>query len=321
MIGTRLVVIGGAGLIGGAVARALCADPGVEVVIVDRLGAETARKWRHLPTGLHDLIAPERLDAWLASEWRSVAGVHYFAEDNSAADDADRAFAAAYHGARAAWGWCLAKQRPFTYASSAQVYGAVPAVASADPDVIASYQPQTAFGRAKQLFDLACARDSARGAAPPRWTGLRLFTAYGEAETHKGPFRSLPHRAAATAAEGASAVLWRSMDPRTPDGGEARDYVHADDVGAAAAFLSLQDKGLGLIEVGAGQLYEALDVARWAYAALNRQLQVTFADPPPFASPPPARAADLSALRAAGFEGAMRPAREGVAALARALAA
>lgn len=321
MIGTKLLVVGGAGLIGGAVARALAADPGTEVVVVDRLGLESAQKWRALPDRLHDLIAPEDLDRWLAAHWRSVAGYHYFAEDNVAARDADAAFASAYHGARAAWTWCAAKQRPFVFASSAQVYGSDKAGVSADPAVIASYHPLTAFGRAKQLFDLACARDSARGEAPPHWIGLRLFTAYGVGEAHKAAYRSVPFRAAVAAAEGAPAELWRSTDPRRADGTEARDYVHADDVGAAAAFLALRDQGGGFVEIGSGETAETLDVARWAFAALNRQLHVTFTDPPAVSPPAQARPADLSALYAAGYDRAMRPARDGVAALARAIAA
>lgn len=311
--GHRIVVVGGAGLVGSAVARALAdTDHGLDVVVCDRLGAAQDGKWRTLPSRLDDLWQPGELLARLEASWRSVAAVVVMA-DAGEGPDADALFASLFHLRRRLYDFASARQRPLAWASSLQVYGAGPARPGADGAELAALQPLTAFGRACLAFDLFAARNRASADAPPVLAGLRLASVYGAHEQHKGSAASLPVRALAAVRAGEPVALWRSTDPAVVDGGHARDWIHADDAGALAASLVRSGAG-GFFDIGSGTAVSAHEVVRAAARAAGREGRMVFTEPPPEAAllvPP----ADLSALRAAGVEPLARSLDDGLAAL------
>ena len=314
--GHRIVVVGGAGLVGSAVARALAdTDHGLDVVVCDRLGAARDGKWRALPARLDDLWQPEDLAARLEATWRSVAAVVVMA-DAGEGPDADALFAGLFHLRRRLYDFASARQRPLVWASSLQVYGAGPAAPDADVAALAALKPLSAFGRACQAFDLFAARNRTTADAPPVLAGLRLASVYGAHEQHKGAGASLPVRALAAVRAGEPVALWRSTDPAVVDGGHARDWVHADDAGAMAAAV-IRAGVSGFFDIGSGVAVSAHEVVRSAARAAGREGRMVFTEPPPEAAlivPP----ADLAALRAAGIEPQLRSLDEGLAALSAA---
>jgi nucleoside-diphosphate-sugar epimerase len=244
--GRKFVIVGGAGLVGSAVAHAVLGDHGADVVICDRLGSVNDRKWANLPPSLDDLWTPDSLLSNLDKNWREIAGVVVLADDGHLQQDCDAMFEAAYHLPRRIWDFCVAKQRPMAWASSAHIYGAGPSHLSTKAEEIVTLKPSTAFGHAKLAFDMFAARQGTGPDTPPVWTGLRLSSVYGPSEIHKGVQASLPVRAMAAARAGTTLDLWN--DSATGN----RDWVHADDAGAAIAAL-IAGQHAGFFDVGTGQ--------------------------------------------------------------------
>ena len=86
------------------------------------------------------------------------------------------------------------------------------------------------YGWSKHLFDRMVARWVDEGAAtPPQWVGLKFFNVYGPNEYHKGQMQSLVSKTFRTAAAGDPVTLFRSHDPKYPDGGQMRDFVYVQD--------------------------------------------------------------------------------------------
>lgn len=311
-IGRRFVIVGGAGLLGSALARALAGDGGADVVVCDTLGPEAARKWAGLPARLDDLWQPQDLMTHLDRDWRHIAGVAVLADSGAMSGDAGAMFDTAFHLPRAVWRFAAAKQKPVLWGSSLQVHGRGPGGQAATPDAIAALQPETAFGHAKRAFDLFAARHRSSPDDPPVAIGARLGSVYAADEPHKGPAASLPARALRAARAGAPVPLWRSVSPDMADGGHSRDWVHADDAGAMLAGLMLKEAD-GFFDVGIGTLATGHDVARAAGQVALRQVAVGYVEPPEgawLAGP----AADLSALAAAGIAPRTRSLVEGLAA-------
>jgi ADP-L-glycero-D-manno-heptose 6-epimerase len=292
------VIVGGAGLVGSAVARALAEDGSARVVVCDALGSVASGKWANLPERMDDLWAPGDLAANLDKAWRDIACVVSMADAGHAEADADALYDTAWRLPRRLWDFAVARQRPIAWASTTQVHG--PTLG--------------AFAAAKAAFDRHAARRGDGPDAPPVALGLRLAAIYGRGEAHKGALASLPARALALARAGAPVPLWRSTDPAILDGGHARDWTHADDAGAAIAAL-VGNATAGFHDIGTGALSTATDVVRAASRVAKAQARVIHVAPPPGADAGPCPAADLSSLRAAGVTTVFRDLDAGLAAL------
>lgn len=314
-IGHRIVVVGGAGLVGSAVARVLADDRGLDVVVCDTLGPGGALKWQGLPRRLDDLWRPADLMGRLEADWRAIDAVVVMADSlQPQPGDADSLFATAFHLPRQLFGFASARQKPLVWASTSHVYGSGPPVLARDPAALAALEPRTAFGRAHLAFDRFAARHWDGPDKPPVLAGLRLSSVYGRGEAHKGSGASLPVRALARVRAGLPVPIWRSTDPSMPDGGHARDWIHADDAGRMAADVVVGNHA-GFFDIGTGSLTTARDVVRTAARVAGRQGQAQMVEPPADAAVQALPPADLSALAAAGIDTAARTLDQGLAGL------
>src|SRR5580658_7387031 len=116
-----IMVTGGAGFIGSNLHAALV-DGGSETVVVDRLRSDG--KWRNLakPPPAR-LLPPEQLDAFLATHPPLEMLFHLGAISDTTATDGDAAWAVNVALPQKLWHWCVAREVPFVYASSAATYG------------------------------------------------------------------------------------------------------------------------------------------------------------------------------------------------------
>lgn len=149
---------------------------------------------------------------------------------------------------------------PFTYASSASVYGQ----RSSDFIESAQYEdPQTPYAISKWMFDEYVRRaadlrlDGTRGGrarttAPV--VGLRYFNVYGPGEELKGNMASFPYKCLIKLARGEKVELYE--DPDAKEAPPARDFVHIDDVVMATIFFSIWTNAntpSGIYNVGTGK--------------------------------------------------------------------
>ena len=300
-----VLVTGAAGFIGSHIVADL-ASAGMRIVAADLL--RSGGKWRHLKDApLHDLIRPDALFDWLDRHRGKVAAIiHMAAISTTTETDIDRYVASNVRLTLDLWRWCTAHRARFIYASSAATYGDGSAGFSDDesPAALAALHPLNPYGWSKHLVDRRLIDDVTRNRpTPPQWAGLKFFNVYGPNESHKGPMQSMVSKLAPVISAGEPVTLFRSHNPRYPDGGQLRDFVYVKDCVAVCRWLLENPAVNGLYNVGSGAARSFLDLVKAVAAQLGRQPEIRFIDTPEairkqyqyFTQ------ADVTKLRAAGF--------------------
>ncbi len=318
-----ILVTGGAGFIGSNIVAGLNEAGQGPVVVSDLL--RQGQKWQNLrKRQLADIVPPEELAAWLQGH-APRAVIHMGANSSTTASDGDEVIRRNFRFSLMLLDWCTARQVPFLYASSAATYG--DGARGYDDDASAAalreLRPLNLYGWSKHLFDQAvAARREAGEALPPLCCGLKFFNVYGANEQHKGPMRSVVHKVFETLSAGGVVELFRSHRADYADGEQLRDFVHVDDVVRVVLFLLARGEAPPLLNLGAGVARNWLDLVRAVGAAMGVAPAIRFID-----MPEAIRGkyqyhtlADLTRLRAAGWNAGMTGLEEGVAATVRVLA-
>lgn len=311
-----IVVTGGAGFIGSHIVNHL-AELGLRVVISDRFGSDD--KWRNIASAqVYDLVQPEMLFEWLEGQSFKIAAIVHMAAISSTTEaDIDRFVAHNIRLTLDLWEWCAANATRLIYASSAATYGDGSAGFSDDqtPAALAALRPLNAYGWSKHVVDRRVVDDVVRGRpSPPQWAGLKFFNVYGPNETHKGDMQSVICKVCPIIEAGGTVTLFKSHNPAYPDGGQLRDFVYVKDCLATLDWLLQNPKVKGLFNVGTGVARSFLDLVNAVAAAVGRSPKVRFVDTPVelrdkyqyFTQ------ADITKLRAAGFDQPFHSLEEGV---------
>lgn len=276
------LVTGGAGFIGSNIVLDLARE-GARVVVCDLM--RSGEKWRNLAAApLHDLIRPEALFDWLARHRdRLSAIVHMAAISSTTETDIDRIVAANIRLTLDLWEWCAAQRVRLLYASSAATYGDGTGGFADDesPAGLAKLAPLNAYGWSKHLVDRRIAADVAAGRpVPPQWAGLKFFNVYGVNEAHKGPMQSVASKILPTVEAGGTVTLFKSHDPRYPDGGQLRDFVYVEDCVAIVRWFIANPKANGLFNAGSGKARSFADLVAAVGAAVGRKVEIRYVDTP-----------------------------------------
>jgi len=313
-----IVVTGGAGFIGSNLVAALVQrDPGLDVVVADRLGHDD--KWRNLAKHpVAEFVEPERLMDFLTSNAGRITTVFHLGASSSTVErDVDFILRNNFVLSLALWRWCADNGVPFIYASSAATYGDGTQGFDDDPDpaALARLRPLNPYGWSKHLCDRRVIAMTGRGeAAPPPWAGLKFFNVYGPNEGHNGGQSSVVAQIHPKAARGEPAVLFRSHRDGVPDGGQSRDFIWVGDCVDVMLWLADTPRVSGLFNVGTGAARSFADLAAAVFTALGREPAIEFID-----TPMEIRAryqyfteASMERLRAAGYPGQFTSLEEGV---------
>jgi ADP-L-glycero-D-manno-heptose 6-epimerase len=215
------------------------------------------------------------------------------------------------------WAWCAKHQVPFVYASSAATYGDGSQGFRDDDssEYLGLLDPLNPYARSKHAFDRWAVTAAAAGReAPPRWYGLKLFNVYGPNEYHKGEMRSVVAKAYDQASRGNPVRLFRSHHPAYPDGGQKRDFVYVDDCVDVLTWLAAREPTSGLYNVGTGRAQTWLELVEALFDAIGTTPRIEWMDVPQalHARYQYFTQADVSKLRAAGYERPFRSVQEGV---------
>ena len=284
MSGSLILVTGGAGFIGSNIAARLAADPGVDVVVCDRLRTADSGKWRNLSKHpIADFIAPEAMFDWLGRHVDALtAVVHMGAISSTTEPDADAIIHNNFSLSRDLFRWCVTNRRRLIYASSAATYGDGSQGFDGLDDVasLAALRPLNAYGWSKCLFDLYAARAALRGHAPPQWVGLKFFNVYGPNEAHKGPMKSVAAQIWPQASRGERVRLFKSHREGYADGGQLRDFVYVRDVADIVAWLLQSEQVSGVFNLGSGQARSFRDMAEAVFRAAGQTPQIDYFDMP-----------------------------------------
>jgi ADP-L-glycero-D-manno-heptose 6-epimerase len=270
----RVVVTGGAGLIGSALIWHLNREGIDDIIVVDRLGSSA--KWRHLvPLRFADYLETDRFYARIAAEPHAFGRIstvfhlgacsatteldaHYLVENN---------YVLSQEIAR----WTLARNARFVYASSAATYGARERDLREDLDPHA-LRPLNMYGYSKHLFDLWAQREGILAHA----VGVKFFNVFGPNEDHKGEMRSVVAKAFESIAADGCVRLFKSYRPEYADGEQTRDFLYVKDAVAMTAYLARTPTANGLFNIGAGAARSWNDLARAVFAALERPARIEY---------------------------------------------
>jgi ADP-L-glycero-D-manno-heptose 6-epimerase len=314
-----VLVTGGAGFIGSNIVARLCEDPALDVVVCDRLRDAASGKWRNIAKHpIADFVAPEQLFDWLAGRGAEVELIiHMGAVSSTTEQDADKIVQSNFVLSRDLWDWCAQHGKRLIYASSAATYGDG-SLGFEGKDDLASLQalrPLNAYGWSKALFDLYAVREAHRGHAPAQWAGLKFFNVYGPNEDHKDGMKSVVAQIWPRVAAGEGVKLFKSHHPEYEDGGQLRDFVYVRDAVDVIAWLSGNPAVNGVFNLGSGHARSFRDLAVATFEAVNRAPDITYIDMPEVLRGKYQyyTQADMSRLRAAGYDAPMTTLEDGVA--------
>ncbi|MEX2239441.1 MAG: ADP-glyceromanno-heptose 6-epimerase [Burkholderiales bacterium] len=316
------VVTGAAGFIGSRLVAALNRKGISEILAVDNL--ENVDKVQNLVgCEIEDYLDKREFIARLEAgqfDGAVEAVLHQGACSDTMAADGRYVMENNYRYSRALLDWCQEEEVPLVYASSASVYGAG---AAGFREERACEAPLNVYGYSKFLFDQHVRRTLPARAA--QIVGLRYFNVYGPNEAHKGRMASVAYHAwQQLAAEGRVKLFVGSGG--FGDGEQRRDFIHVDDVVQVNLHFLEQRERSGIFNCGTGRAQTFNELA----AAVINAARGTRALAPELAAQklieyvpfPPRLAAryqsfteaDLTQLRAAGYDGEFMDVAQGVAA-------
>ncbi|MBF0307450.1 MAG: UDP-glucose 4-epimerase GalE [Alphaproteobacteria bacterium] len=306
--GPSVLVVGGAGYVGGQTCKALAAA-GLAPVVYDDLsnGHDWAVRWGPLEQG--DLRDEARLVA-VIERHRPVAVVHFAALIEAGISVGDPA---PFYDINIAGSLALLNAMRRTgldrlvFSSTAAVYGEPVQVPIPESHPLAPVNP---YGRTKLAVEWMLG-DFAR-AYGIGWVALRYFNAAGAdpdgeiGEAHDPETHLIPLALAAAAGRRPELAVFGSDYP-TPDGTCVRDYVHVADLAAAHVLaLAHLDRGgaSGAYNLGNGAGFSVAQVIEAAGRVVGRPVPFRLAPRRP--GDPPRLVGDSTRARA---ELGWRPAR------------
>lgn len=304
-----IIVTGGAGFIGSNIVQALNARGRTDILVVDDLTDGT--KFANIADAqLADYMDKaeflQRLEAGDDFGGAIEAVLHQGACSTTTEWDGRYMMENNFRYSKVLLHWCLERSIPFIYASSAATYGGG-TVFNEDPQY---ERPLNVYGYSKVLFDQYVRR--ILPTAQSQIAGFRYFNVYGPREQHKGSMASVAfHLNNQLLAEG-KVKLFEGCDGYG-DGEQRRDFVYVGDVVNVNLWFLDNSKVSGIFNVGTGRSQSFNDVAKGVLKAHDggELIYVPFPDKlkgryQSFTE------ADLSRLRAAGYEGEFLTVEQGV---------
>ena len=198
------------------------------------------------------------------------------------------------------WQYCVGKNVPLVYASSAATYGSGELGYDDDHAVVDQLKPLNPYGVSKNEFDKWVLRQEQQ---PPFWAGLKFFNVYGPSEYHKGRMASVIWHSFNQVKKTGEVKLFRSHRPDFKDGEQLRDFIYVNDVLKVCYWLMIHRPRSAIYNLGTGKARTFADLVKATFAAMDLQPNIRFIDMPEdirdkyqyFTE------ADMSKLRDAGY--------------------
>jgi len=304
------IITGGAGFIGSNLVRLLGDKTGDDIVVVDDLSDG------HKFVNIADLQVADYLDVdefatLLESDpgyMKNVQSVlHQGACSATTEWDGRYMMSNNFGYSKNLLHHCLANNIPYLYASCAAVYGGAKVFAEFPENEL----PLNVYGYSKLLFDQYVRRISLE--AGQQVVGLRYFNVYGSREQHKGSMASVAFHFNNQINDDGEVRLFEGTDGYA-DGEQRRDFVFVDDVCEINLwFLEHRDVS-GIFNAGTGKAQSFNDVADAvvAWHGKGKKTYIPFPDHLKGAYQSFTEA-DLTQLRAAGYDREFHDVASGVA--------
>lgn len=272
----RVIVTGGAGLIGSNLVRLLNERGISQILIVDHLG--TSSKWKNL----RELEYSDYLEkgeflrkVQKGKILKSYSHIlHLGACSSTTETDASYLIENNFEYTKILAEEALRRGTRFLYASSAATYGDG-AYGYDDQGPIQSLKPLNMYGYSKQMFDLYALKKGYLN----QITGVKYFNIFGFGEAHKGDMRSVVLKGYEQILSEGKLRLFKSYRDEYKDGEQKRDFLYAKDAAKISLHLLSKEK-FGLFNVGRGVAETWNDLARALFSALGKPENIEYVDMP-----------------------------------------
>ena len=272
-----IVVTGGAGFIGSAIAQELNMRGRMDLLIVD------------------DIDHPEKEKNIRSIKFRELRGKDSFLEKildrditpieviihmgaYSSTTETDEKFLTKnnYHYTRHLATYALEKNIRFIYASSAATYGNGETGYSDNESKLNTLKPLNLYGESKHKFDLWAESQDIFD----RVVGLKYFNIFGPNEYHKENMQSMVRKGFIQAMEKNKICLFKSYRKEYKDGGQERDFLYIKDaVRMTLFFLDNLSIG-GIFNIGAGRSRNWNDLAKSIFKAMGKDPKIEYISMP-----------------------------------------
>jgi ADP-L-glycero-D-manno-heptose 6-epimerase len=178
------------------------------------------------------------------------------------------------------WDYCMLKQIPLVYASSAATYGSGDSGYGDDHELPFRLEPLNAYGISKNEFDKWAILQQSH---PPFWAGLKFFNVYGPNEYHKGRMASVIWHAYNQIKNNGTVKLFKSHRPDFKDGEQLRDFIYVKDI-LKVCFWFMENfvkiPVSGLYNLGTGKARTFEDLVRATFSGAGEPVQIRYIDMP-----------------------------------------
>jgi ADP-L-glycero-D-manno-heptose 6-epimerase len=178
------------------------------------------------------------------------------------------------------WDYCMLKQIPLVYASSAATYGSGELGYNDDHELPFKLEPLNAYGKSKNEFDKWAIRQHSH---PPFWAGLKFFNVYGPNEYHKGRMASVIWHSYNQIKNNGTVKLFKSHRPDFKDGKQLRDFIYVKDILKVCYWLmeNFEKKpGNGLYNLGTGKARTFESLVQATFAGAGQPVNIQYIDMP-----------------------------------------
>jgi ADP-L-glycero-D-manno-heptose 6-epimerase len=244
-----IIVTGGAGFIGSNLVKGLNRIGEKDIIVVDDLTDG------HKVTNLADCEIADYVDledflAVVQSEQDAYGSIDAVFHQGACTDttewDGRYMMRLNFEYSKILSHFCVARQIPFIYASSASVYGSGREF-RVSPEC---EHPINVYAYSKLLFDQYVRRRL--GAAKSQIVGLRYFNVYGPREQHKRGMSSVIYHFNQQLLSGDDVRLFEGSDGYA-DGEQVRDFIYVDDVVDVNLWFLKNGAHSGIYNLGTGE--------------------------------------------------------------------
>jgi ADP-L-glycero-D-manno-heptose 6-epimerase len=292
----KIIVTGGAGLIGSAVVEELNKMGIEDILIVDHLG--TSEKWKNLTRlkyqdymekdyFLKVLIRfnqialnldldndTEVLDSEFIFLENVTHIIHLGACSSTTETNATYLIENNFQYTKHLADFALENSIPFIYASSAATYGLGENGYSDSVD-LSLLKPLNMYGYSKHMFDVYAEKMGWL----ERITGLKYFNVFGFGEEHKADMRSVVLKGYEQISKTGKLQLFKSYRPDYKEGEQKRDFLYVKDAAKITLHLLFKKK-YGIYNVGRGVAETWNQLADSLFKAMNRDVHIEYIEMP-----------------------------------------
>jgi ADP-L-glycero-D-manno-heptose 6-epimerase len=273
-----IVVTGAAGFIGSCMVQFLNQNGFDNLLLVDDFGVEKKRvNWEGKQ--FLEVIERHHFFDWLKINNTSIACIIHL---GARTDTTEFDYSVHQHlnvdYTMEIWNYCVEKQIPLIYASSAATYGNGELGYNDDHELVEKLDPLNPYGRSKNEIDKWILQQKK---TPPFWAGLKFFNVYGPNEYHKDRMASVIWHSFLQIKNTGVVNLFKSHKKEFEDGEQLRDFIYVKDVVQVIYWMiHHQNIACGLYNLGTGKARSFNDLVKATFAGLEQIPVINYIDMP-----------------------------------------